>query len=280
MNEGKKNLSLKELQRYELEILIFFREICTKYNLKYFITAGTLLGAVRHKGFIPWDDDIDVVMPRKDYSKFAKIMRKNLYRDFFYQDSKTDKMYPFGFAKLRSNSCYVYEHVLRNVPIYNGCYIDIFPLDRCPNGDKKAGLFFRLHLFFTVVLLKKVNSDYDVGYTKRNAIFVLKVLSKFPLGMIKLIRENLRRCVFGKRICTVGGAHGYPKETYDRNWFEKSIELEFEGYKFSAPVGFKDLLERMYGNYMEPPSECEREGHFEKIKTEDDYETGYNLWDV
>ena len=266
MNEGKKNLSLKELQRYELEILIFFREICTKYNLKYFITAGTLLGAVRHKGFIPWDDDIDVVMPRKDYSKFAKIMRKNLYRDFFYQDSKTDKMYPFGFAKLRSNSCYVYEHVLQNVPIYNGCYIDIFPLDKCPDNDKAGRLFFKIYLFFTIVLTKKVNTNYEIGYTKKAVKSALKLFCKIPPEMLKAVRETVRKCVLGKRLCTVGGAHGYPKESYDANWFESSISMKFENEYFSAPVGWENILKNMYGDYMRLPDMSEKQGHFTRIE--------------
>lgn len=268
MSETESKLNLEELQREELKILIGFREICRKYGLSYFITAGTLLGAIRHKGFIPWDDDVDVVMPRKDYDKLAKLMRKAPRSEFFYQDSKTDKLYPFGFAKLRSNGCLVYESVLENVQINNGCYIDIFPLDRCPNGDGTARLFFKLYLFFTTALIKKVNPRYEVGYGKKAVLAAQKAASRLPRGVINALRETVRRCTFGKRLCTVGGAHGYPRETYLREWFESEVSVEFEGEKFSAPSGWDNLLTNMYGDYMTPPAENERGGHFAEIKKE------------
>lgn len=268
MLDGREETQLDMLHRYELEILVFFRELCGVHGLKYFITAGTLLGAVRHKGFIPWDDDIDVVMPRKDFKRLSRIMRKKSYDGFFFQDRKTDKLYPFGFAKLRSERCRVYESTLRNVKMHTGCYIDIFPLDRCPSGSGAAGIFFKLYLFFTIVLLKKADPGYEPGYTKGAVKAALKLLCALPRGMIKAMRQALCACVFGKRLCTVGGAHGYPKETYSAEWFSDSVQMEFEGELFSAPVGWEGLLRNMYGDYMTPPGEDERGGHFMEIQME------------
>lgn len=265
----EKELNLKELQDYELEILKAFRNICQEHNLRYYITAGTLLGAVRHKGFIPWDDDVDVAMPRRDYDRLAKIMRQKPDSKLFYQDGKTDKLYPFGFAKLRSGNAFVYEQVLDNVKINNGCYIDIFPLDKCPKSDKAAGLLFKIYMFFTTALTKKVNPNYRVGYTKKSALYFVNTAQRLPLGMLKGLREFFRKCFTGSRLCTVGGSHGYPKESYDREWFGEAVMLEFEKDRFCAPAGWEKLLKNMYGSYMEPPDEQCRKGHFTETEKGD-----------
>lgn len=265
MSGSENELNLEELQKYELEILLYFKELCGKYKLRYFITAGTLLGAVRHKGFIPWDDDVDVVMPRKDYDKLAKIMHADNGGVFFYQDGKTDKKYPFGFAKLRSSRCRVYEEALKNVPINDGCYIDIFPLDKCSDNDKTARIFFKLYSFLTVALNKKVNRELYVGYGKKTVKAAFKFILVFPLGFIRAMRTGIQRCMRGKRLCTIGGAHGYPRESYDAEWFNGSVSLEFEGESFAAPSGWRKVLENMYGDYMMPPDESGRSGHFTEV---------------
>lgn len=269
LSEQESQLDLAELHECELEILKYFRDLCGKHGLQYFITAGTLLGAVRHGGFIPWDDDVDVVMPRKDYNRLAKIMRSCPDADYCYQDGRSDKMYPFYFAKLRSNRYHVYEEIFEGSGINNGCYIDIFPLDRCPKNEKVARIYFKFNLFFTTALMKKINPNYPIGYKKKLVIILLDTVTRFPCGLIKFFREAARKTVVGKRLCTIGGAHGYPKESYDREWFASAEPIEFEGEKFSAPVGWKYLLENMYGDYMTYPDEKERRGHFIKIVKEE-----------
>ncbi len=269
MSKQESQFDLAELHECELEILKYFRGLCEKYGLKYFITAGTLLGAVRHGGFIPWDDDVDVVMPRKDYNRLAKIMRSCPDADYCYQDGRSDKMYPFYFAKLRSNRYHVYEEIFEGSGINNGCYIDIFPLDRCPENEKTAAVYFKINLFFTTALMAKVSPTYPIGYRKKIVIMLLNFVKLFPCGFIKFFREATRKMFAGKRLCTIGGAHGYPKESYDKDWFRESELIEFEGEKFSAPIGRRGLLENMYGDYMTYPEEKERRGHFIKIVKEE-----------
>ena len=155
MDNVKRILSDEERrapQISELEILMEFKRICSSNNLQYYLTAGTLLGAVRHQGFIPWDDDIDIAMPRKDFKKFGELCRCQLKKDFYYQDCRTEPDYPYYFAKLRKEGTEVCEPCLEAVNIRKGHYIDIFPLDRCPNSSVAAQLFFKLIALFTAAL--------------------------------------------------------------------------------------------------------------------------------
>ena len=259
-------VTLKEIQQSELEILIYFRDFCNENGLKYFITAGTLLGAVRHGGFIPWDDDVDAVMPRDDYDRFVKLMRKNRNGKFVFQDGKTDRNYPIYCPKLREKSFIVHEALFGKALKYNGCYIDILPLDRCPEEPQEARTFFDLNVFFTTALVKKMNPEYSVGYTKKSMKRIHAMARLLPRGVIRFLRDLLRRNVSGEMLCTVDGAHGYPHEVYKREWFSDQVPMEFEGEMFSAPIGWDSLLKNMYGNYMELPDEDKRGGHFITIE--------------
>ena len=121
------------LQTEELSVLNEIKRVCDRNGIKYYITAGTLLGAVRHGGFIPWDDDVDIVMKREDYERFGRICRAELRPGFFYQSEQTERDYPFGFAKVRKDNTSVREKILDGLEIHKGCYVDIFPLDACPS---------------------------------------------------------------------------------------------------------------------------------------------------
>ena len=120
-----------ELKKIELEMFKYYLAICEKHDLKYFLIGGTLLGAVRHKGFIPWDDDIDIGMPRPDYEKFLLVAQKELPEHIFLQTHNTDIEYPNCFAKLRNSDTTFIETSCKKLKINHGIYIDIFPLDGC-----------------------------------------------------------------------------------------------------------------------------------------------------
>lgn len=117
---------MTDLQKVEFDILVEFDRICRKFNLKYFLFSGTLLGAVRHGGFIPWDDDIDVAMPINDYYKFVKICKTELGEDYFLQTYNTDYV-NFWYAKIRKNNTTMLESGFENVNMHHGVWIDIFP---------------------------------------------------------------------------------------------------------------------------------------------------------
>ena len=134
------NIDIKEIQNQQLMILKELDRICQKHNIKYHLMGGTLLGSIRHKGFIPWDDDIDVSMIRADYEMFLDVCGRELNSGYFLQTNKTDKNYIMQFAKLRKNHTLFIEKSMNDLDIHHGIYIDIFPLDNIL-PDTKRGSF-------------------------------------------------------------------------------------------------------------------------------------------
>lgn len=201
MDSGKRTLTDEErraLQLNELEILQEFKRVCKANHLEYYLTAGTLLGAVRHQGFIPWDDDIDVAMPRRDFEKLALLCRSHLKEGFYYQDCRTEKDYPYYFAKIRREGTEVLEPCLEAFNIRKGQYIDIFPLDGCPSKTIVAVLFFKLMAFFTAALQGKIDPTYPCGYTKLAIRLTYQVFRHFPRSTLKALRD-LTRVLFSSR---------------------------------------------------------------------------------
>ncbi len=127
----------RKIQLIELEMLNEVDRICKKHGIRYYLCGGTLLGAVRHSGFIPWDDDLDIFFPRKDYIKFAEIAPKELPDTMFYQDWHNEFDYPYNFAKIRMNGTKFCQNEIQHLNMHQGIFIDIFPLDSVPVNEKE-----------------------------------------------------------------------------------------------------------------------------------------------
>jgi lipopolysaccharide cholinephosphotransferase len=259
---------IRQYQTEALSILLEFQRVCEELGLRYYLTAGTLLGAVRHGGFIPWDDDVDVAMPRRDYDRLAALGPQHFRAGYIYQEYRTEGNFPYFFAKLRKQGTRVEEPILRAIEMEQGCYIDIFPLDRCPAGDRLPVLFFKGVELLDCAVLARVSTEFVCGYQKPGMRVLWQGLRRLPNGCLFALRECLR-FVMGLahcsgRLCTVGGNHGYPRETYRSEWFAGTVPVEFEGSVFPAPTGWDALLRNMYGDYMVPPPAGERQGHFIK----------------
>ena len=171
-------IELKRLQLVELDILKEFIRVCNELNVKYFLDSGTLLGCIRHGGFIPWDDDIDVSMPREDYEIFLKEGQKLLKNKYFLQTYKTDPEYTMGFAKIRNSETTFIESSVKNLKINHGVYIDIFPLDGY-NDKNKIRNFLNKKAF--VLYNLQINKKYDFKIIHKNNI----------KGKLALILSNL-----------------------------------------------------------------------------------------
>lgn len=259
---------LRRLQLTELEILKWFHGFCRENDLTYYIVAGTLLGAVRHGGFIPWDDDIDVAMPRQDLLRFQELAKTQLPPELYYQCHDTEPGYVFGFSKLRKNGTQVWEEYLANVDIHKGAYIDIFPLDPCPQGFM-GKLMFKAVELLSSAMMEASGMDFKCGYTKwyMRALYSLAV--KQPLPRLSRLRDRVVE-FFSKRAdgslqATVHGAHGFPRETYQAAWLGRGKSVLFENMAVMAPEEPHSALENMYGDYMTLPED--RSGHFNMEKT-------------
>ncbi len=255
---------LQQLHEIELEILLEFRRICEKHNLTYYLVAGTLLGAVRHKGFIPWDDDVDVAMPRKDFEYFCSICDSELQSNYFLQTKKTDKAYFLEFAKIRKNGTHVFEPRLEHLNIHKGIYIDIFAIDKCPSNQFLARLCFRLQYLLNTSI--ETQSGMETGYSGDNWFYkmVFLLFSKVKLPILYKTQRLLIACMNqfsgNEYCCTLSGRHGYPNERYKTVWLQKGKMLSFEKYTFSVPENWDNVLRNMYGDYWRMPED--KETHF------------------
>ena len=159
---------LQKMQEVELDLFKAFIEVCEKLQLKYYLLGGTLLGAVRHKGFIPWDDDIDVGMPRKDYEIFIQKAQDLLPEHYFVQNCYTDGKLPMAFCKIRNSNTTFIETSVKDFKINHGIFIDIFPLDYYPQDKKKKKQFYKKKLWWDRIIRKKFTWEYTIKTKIKN----------------------------------------------------------------------------------------------------------------
>ena len=254
---------LPKLHNCQLIIAREIKRLCDKHNIKYFIIAGTLLGAIRHGGFIPWDDDMDVGMLREDYEKFLKVAKTELGADFFLQTPETDKNYGLPFAKILLNGTLLVEATAGS-NAKKGIFVDVFPFDVAPENEAERENHNKKTYFYKRLLLAKLN--YNVcaknDYVKRAVYFVLKIMSAFYSHdkLVNKLESEITRYNNSKTedIVNIGGAYGYKKETIKADWVRDTVEIPFEDMTISAPVDYIKYLETFYGDYMTPPPEDKR----------------------
>lgn len=252
--------SLTEIQKIEVDILDYIVKICKEYNLRYFLVGGTLLGAIRHQGFIPWDDDIDISMPRKDYEKLIHIF-SNIKGRYKLLQINNNTNYFYSFIKIVDTKTKLIECNRKTYIKDLGIYVDIFPLDGLGNDRNKAiKKVLKISKIGRRVARSAENLSNQLRVNKIK-ILTLKCLVNV-VGREKyfqIINNHLKKCDFddSKFIGCVYGMYG-ESEVIERKHYASTIDVEFEGKKYKAPIGYDCYLKQLYGDYMKLPPEEER----------------------
>ncbi|HYO42213.1 MAG TPA: LicD family protein [Candidatus Limnocylindrales bacterium] len=242
------------MQLVELEILRELARRCDDASLRWFVIGGTLLGAARHRGFIPWDDDIDVGMPRADYERFDALCRRSGDGRYAWQSCRSDPAYPFLYGKLQRADTHVVEVALAALPIRHAVSIDVFPLDGAP----ESAIGRRVHALAFKLAATAIGARIRRSGPRRPVAYALRALPRsWATGLVDLLA---RRFAYddARYAVNAGGAWGYGRECQPRGRLEPLTTLEFEGMKVPVPGRWNDYLVHVYGDYMRLPPPDER----------------------
>lgn len=252
---------LRNLQLLELEMLVEVDRICRKYGIEYSLDGGTLLGAVRHKGFIPWDDDADVIFTRHEYARFSRACKKELDTErFFLQDYRTDEHYRWGYAKLRRNGTELVRCGQECLKFRTGVYIDVFVVDNVPDNYLMRKAYYGINFCIRKVLYSELGQT-AAGNAGMRMLY--RFLCKIPKDTMFHMRNCLAARCNRKKTALVShllyqypsreGKYGMPSEC-----FASYCDLEFEGMRFRAFADYDRYLRILYHDYMTLPPVGER----------------------
>ena len=261
------NEELSQIQKVLLETFKAFAKICKENNIRYYAASGTLLGAIRHKGFIPWDDDIDVFLLRNDYNKLLSLKDSLKNTDYRVADFHDDG-YPYPFAKFYDCTKTFWEY--KQFPFIMGPFIDLFPLDASDDHNKEH---------------EKLNDDIQGAFWKYRKSISHQTWSEIfkdivtlngfegPVKLVKKLfyapqKKRFYRQVekYDQEISSVKGNYYKPywdvkHIQYPKEWFEKAIAVPFEDTEMMVPNGYHEILTYIYNDYMTPPPTHSRTGH-------------------
>ncbi len=252
--------TLRKVQNELLSILYDIDKVCKENDIQYFLDSGTLIGAIRHKGFIPWDDDLDIGMLREEYERFNSIAQEKLGDKYFWQTWDTDDGYALPFGKVRKRNTVYLEKKSRKLK-ENGFFVDVIPYDYAPEDEKGKAKLKRSQInIYREILMKSHYTpwiiDGKVDY-KRRIGYILYQVKAFFSKRKDLINKynNLTQSVTAR--CEVYEQTG--QKYYPVKWMKSTILSEFEGGQFPVISHFHDWLTVTYGDYMTPPPEDQRE---------------------
>ena len=259
-----KYIEIDEIKKMQVDILREFHRFCTENDIQYYMYAGTLLGAVRHKGFIPWDDDIDLLLPRPDYEKLLKLCKiKNIANHLRLFDDENNEFYPYTFAKICDirTCCHVTGLDDR---IGLGVWIDIFPMDGLPTDENALSAHVE-KLHSKIRLLNRCTRKF---YFSKNPVRLVKNVGLWVIyghrnyhKIIRDLKSMAQQYPYegSKRVGLVVFSPTWSNIAY-KEWFDQTVMLSFENYEFNAPGKYIEFLTQLYGEncYCELPPESER----------------------
>lgn len=249
----------KKIWAVELDLLSQFIKVCEKYNLTYFLIGGSLLGAVRHRGIIPWDDDIDVGMPRKDYDKFLKLGFE-FKAPYFLQTPYSDEGYAYSYAKIRNTETTCIVPMFQYQHFNHGIFIDIFPYENWSQEDEN-NIFNRIHklAYDNSTFMRLTNPNLDEKNKERvrlwpgkNYIEVYEDIQRLASQYKDMTTDKIAKVVF---------AYNLSQEVHSISDYKETIVVDFNNLKVRIPVGYNTILFNYFGpNYMDFPPVDQRSG--------------------
>jgi lipopolysaccharide cholinephosphotransferase len=258
------NILLSKLHSIQVEILDEIVRICDSNRLDYFLIGGTLLGAIRHKGFIPWDDDIDIAMPRDAYDKFISLCNSELSNKYMVDSFENNSGYWLPFIKIRKrNTVYEEKIISANKSIPKGVWVDIFPLDNVKHL-KSIVQFLQAKLVKYIRHFISIKQGYSTVTSIKGIILfnLFRLINTHTAFKIQHKIMTIWNDQETRYFVNLGSQYNYVKQTIPKDKYYPPVKVEFEGKLYNAPNDWDYILTRIYGDYMQlPPVEKRTSGH-------------------
>ena len=272
---GCDEVNVKDIQAVLLRMLRDIDALCRKHHITYQLFAGSALGVVRHKGFIPWDDDLDIAMTREDYDRFLAIAEQELDTDKYYLQKEFSEHFPMFYSKLRMNgTTYMERYHPKDPMMHQGVFVDIFPLDNLSDHDFVA----KLQFYASKIVIAKCLSrrGYSTDSIKKKLFMLLCGI--FPLKPFLRFAQRRKDQSSKKVHSFFGGSSKYHKSIYPRNILH-TIKMQFENGEYPVSVQADTLLTTLYGDYMTLPDVSPRnvKQHYLKVDLDRPYQN-YLKW--
>ena len=264
-NTGEAMETTELVKQAQLDLLAELDRICKKWDIPYFLTAGTLIGAVRHNGFIPWDDDLDVGLLRKYCDRLEEACAQDLDPAYYLHSWKTDPASPNCFYKLKIKGTHYPEQIAAKSKMDDGIFIDIFPFDNAPDEPRKRKAHHRRRVWLQKMLLLRANFDLGGNSKGKRFIYAFMRVVAYTRSLdgwkkrFRKLQEQYNH-IDTKEAVNLCGAYSYYRESQEKTVLENLIPHDFEGIAYSIPADYDTFLRREYGNYMQLPPEEQRVG--------------------
>ena len=254
--------TINELKAIQLGILKEVKRFCDNNKINYMLIDGTLLGAVRHKGFIPWDDDIDIAMTRENYDKFSKMFNASVNKRYSFHCYENDKTYAYPMGKVYDDNTVLYEMGRKN-GYKIAVYIDVFVFDSIPDNSKIIKRLCKRRDFYLHLRTLQKSTEHKGNCIRRAIVYAIgKILSFIPTRFLTgKVVNNGKKFRYDRKTSCYGSLTDDFYVVMKKELLDSVVKLEFEDELFSVPIGYKEFLESVYGDYMTPPPEDKRIAH-------------------